>query len=219
MARRIHPRHLKHEVSVTSWVPAGNDGSWSPDSVTLRAQVEHTNQIVTDVSAGTRAVTVLVLRINPPADVDVMAVCGPKSQVVHEGDASWVLSCRPVWRHGRVVYFEVKTGEDRPSFGGWWVDLVLHRSAGRDRRGNPTAAQDVTGLRGLFVPGDSTEPVDLDQSAVSTGRLHLAADIGVASTDAVTVLAPPAAAAGYWQITSAPLPDGTGGVVVNLRRT
>lgn len=214
--RRIHPRHLTERPRVAPYTTEDDWlGSWG-NPVPVRAQARYQRELVV-TKEGTTAVSVLTLAVDPMGDVDVEDLCTLNAEVTYRGTKSWVLTTRPVLRHGALVYLEVTTGDQPPQFGGWVVTAVLHRNAGRDRRGNPTPAVDVDLGRVVVVPGESSEPVDEDQSAVTTGQLVVPVDGPVvASTDSVTVTGSPLA--GRWQVEGDPAPHRNR-TVVQLRRS
>lgn len=179
-------------------------GTWGPP-VTLLAQVRYTREL-TVTADGTTAASVLTLAVNPSTEFDVEQVCALDSEVTYRGTTSWVLATRPVIRMGALVYFEVTTGDRRPDFGGWKATATLHRSGGKDPRGNPLPATDVDLGTVVIVPGDSSEPVDRDQSAVTTAQLITRVDgPAIASTDRVTITGSPLA--GTYQVVGDPAPQ------------
>lgn len=216
--RRIHGRHLRERVSVRPW-QADTDGwfgTWDAPVSGLRAQVQSSTETVVDTD-GARVATILILRLAPTRE-DLADLFAPRSEVVHAGSSSWVLSVRWVSRQGQRVYLEVRTGENRPDWGGWRTDVIHERSAGRDRRGNPTPVTRETIRDAVFVPGSSTERSDRTDVAVTTSRLMLPPQTAVASTDSFVVQGPPATITGRYEVIGDPAqrPDRT---VVELRRS
>lgn len=216
MMRRINPRHVTETVHVAPY-SAEDDwlGTWGAP-VDVAAQVEYRREVLLTTETVTAA-AVLTLRVPPDLGRDVQNLFPLSSEVSYGATRSWVLVSRPVLRHGALVYLEVTTGDRPPQFGGWVVTAVLHRTAGRDRRGNPTPAVDVDLGRVVIVPGESSEPVDEDQSAVTTAQLVVPADAPIIrSTDSLTVTGSPLA--GRWQVEGDPAPHRNR-TVVQLRRS
>lgn len=189
-------------------------GTWAAP-VPVTAQVQHTQQLVVDAD-GTQVVQVLTLRVPPSSGRDVTALFPPDSEVTYKATPSWVLAAREVLHGSSLVYLEVTTGDRAPDYGGWKATAVLHRSAGKNRWGNPQPATDVALGTVIIIPGDSTEPIDRNSSTVTTARLVVSSTAPtVASTDTLTVTGSPLD--GTYQVTGDPAP-GRGGIVVPLRK-
>lgn len=216
--RVIHGRHLTESVTVAPWKPddAGWFGTWQESVEGLAAQVQSSTETVIDTD-GARVAVIMIIRLAPTRE-DLADLFTPRSQVEHAGHSTWVLSSRWITRQGLRVYLEVKTGENRPDWGGWRVDVVHERSAGRDRRGNPTPVTRETIQNAVFVPGSSTERSDRTDIAVTTSRLMLPPSTAVASTDTFVVEGPPSTIAGRYEVIGDPAqrPDRT---IVELRRS
>ena len=216
--RRLHPRHAATVLQLRRYHEDGWAGSFDPDPVDVRAQVEHTRQIVVDTD-GVRVVTVLTIRV--PARTDgtgPLPVDYPTgSEVTLDGETSWVLSVRPVRWQGAVAYLELTTGERRPAFGGWLViDAALDRTGGRDPKAYPLPTVDVPIPQAVFRPVSSVD-VDRNQDPETTAEMILPpGGPAVTSTDRVRV---PAGnpMAGRYQVVGDPAPHPTR-TVVQLRR-
>lgn len=212
------PRHLssakaRDKVVVEAFTPDGWTGSWV-DPVTVRCQVASETVLVDD-DAGRRYVTVTKILVPPSMLVDRGALFSPLARVTMWGQSSYVTACAPVTLSGVVTHYRVTTGEDRPFGGGFLVDVVHHKTGGRDSRGNrlPTVDEPLSGV--LIVPGESSEPVDTNPAAVTTATLTVPAGTEWASSDLVTVIDSPLT--GKWQTDGDPIPHPDR-VVVPLKR-
>jgi hypothetical protein len=214
VTRRIHPRHVTERLDLEVFTESGWLGTWA-DPQPVRCQVEYQRKLV-DAAGSVSAVAILVARV-PPNPAGDMVTVPLGSRVIFDGQSSWVTSSRPVLRQGLMVYLELTTGDRLARFGGTWpVDVIHHRSAGRDRWGDPTPATDEPLSGWLIGPGTSTEDVDLAETAETTATLYGPPGHSFAATDSVTVIGSPMA--GEWVLTGEPAyyPDRT---QVPLRRS
>lgn len=189
----------------------GITGMWGP-AVTLPAQVEHLRRIV-ETDGGPAVVSVMTVRVNPRrdpetgVDIDLLAVLAADSEITHRGHTSWVIESHAVTRHGTVVYVVATTGETRPSGGAWQVVVTIHRSGGRDARGNPLPSVDVPDVPALLKPSSTSDPTDWSEDAAAAADLLLPAGTQIASTDQVTVTTA-GPLAGRWRVDGLPVPAG-----------
>jgi hypothetical protein len=185
----------------------------------VRCQVSSTARYTDDGSGAPAAETAAVLAVPPTAGDTPAGVIGRwplSSRVTVHGRVAFVQSVEPVLNRGRLAYVKVVTGDRTTLFGGAWpVDVVVHHSPGRDRRGNPVAGVDEPVPGCLVTPGESAEPLDLDEATDTTATLHAPPGVVVEPTASVTVTGSPLA--GRWSVAGEPAyhPDRT---TVPLRR-
>lgn len=215
MSRRIHPRHVRDTVSVAPYSETGWVGSWGT-ATAVPCQLEESRQLV-EASGAVTPVTVTTLRVPPLLGRDVLSLFPLHSRVDADGTTSWVATARPVRRQGQLVYLEVTTGDRMDRFGGTWpVDVVVHSGGGRDADGDPLPRTDQPHTGWLIKPSQSTEPLDFDESALTTATLLAPPGTALAPSASVTVTGSPLA--GEWELTGEPAyhPDRT---EIPLRRS
>lgn len=216
--RRISPRHCASRVQVRSFTPTGGWLGGYGDPRELRAQVEQSRHLT--VTAGVvNIATVLTIRVPPSTDGTGPTVADfpTNSEVLFDGELSWVVAVRTVRWHGVIAYLELTTGDRPPLAEGGWVieDAVLERAPGRDRRGNPVPGQDVPLPVAVLRPVKTSDPSE-HQQPDTTAEMLLPPDAPeITSTDRVRV--PSSPMAGLYQVDGHPLPSPAR-TLVQLRR-
>lgn len=206
--RRLNPRHCTQNVTVATYAAVDDVyGTWGEPVAVKRVQVKHSREILT-VAGESRVVSLMTVRI-PPRDTTppLEDLFAPDSQVTHRGRSSYVLTCETVFTGPGPAFVRVTAGDRRPAHGGIQVTVELIRTGGRDPRGNPLPSQPPVTIQAIVIPGDTSEPTDLDDSTVTKAELLVDGDLLVTSTDQFRFTLP-AALAGMWGVDGDPSPSG-----------